>query len=204
MTGEKRPYRKKRRAQLEEQTRLRITEAAVVLHGTLGPSRTSVSAIAEQAGVPRSTVYRHFPDEAALFAACSSHWRAANPPPDLEAWAAMDDPDERLRVALGELYAFYRRTQEMMDNLHRDEALVPTVQSTFANFRGYLEAARDTLAGGRTPRRVRAAIGHALAYPTWRSLALEQGLDDRTAANLMSALVDVSRRSRPRAPRSRA
>jgi AcrR family transcriptional regulator len=193
MTDEKRPYRKKRRAELEEQTRLRITEAAVELHGTVGPSRTSMSAIAELAGVPRSTVYRHFPDEAAIFAACSAHWAAANPPPDITAWAAIDDPDDRLRSALLELYVFYRGTQAMFDNLHRDEALVPSVQRTFAAFRSYLEAARETLAGGRAPRRVRAAIGHAIAYPTWRSLAVEQGLDDRTAADLMRALIGASR-----------
>src|SRR4051812_49797197 len=81
MTDEKRPYRMKRRAELEASTRLRITESAVALHGTLGPARTSISAIAEHAGVRRSTVYRHFADEAALFAACSSHWRAADPAP---------------------------------------------------------------------------------------------------------------------------
>ena len=194
MTDEKRPYRKKRRAELEEQTRLRITESAVALHGTLGPSRTSVSAIAEHAGVRRSTVYRHFPDEAALFVACSSHWRATNPPPDLEAWAAIENPDERVRTALEELYAFYRRTQAMLDNLHRDEALVPTVQRTFSAFRGYLAAARDVLmrGRGRAPRRVRGAVGHALAYPTWRSLAVEQELDDRQAAELMCRLVEAA------------
>jgi AcrR family transcriptional regulator len=113
MADEKRTYRMKRRAELEAQTRLRITESAVALHGTLGPARTSISAIAERAGVRRSTVYRHFPDEAALFAACSSHWRAANPPPELAAWRAIADPDERLRVALRELYGHYRRTEAM-------------------------------------------------------------------------------------------
>jgi AcrR family transcriptional regulator len=206
MTDEKRPYRKKRRAELEEQTRVRITESAVALHGTLGPSRTSISAIAEHAGVRRSTVYRHFPDEAALFAACSAHWRAANPPPDLAAWEAIENPDERLRIALEELYAFYRRTQAMMDNLHRDEPLVPTVQRSFARFRAYLEAARETLVSGRAPRRVRAAAGHAVAYPTWRSLTVEQGLDDRQAADLMGRLVTAARNRSPRpaAPRSRA
>src|SRR5512133_2157702 len=110
MADEKRPYRMKKRAELEEETRRRITESAVALHGTLGPARTSISAIAQHAGVRRSTVYRHFPDEAALFAACSSHWRAANPPPELAAWREIDDPDERLRVALRELYGHYRRT----------------------------------------------------------------------------------------------
>src|SRR3954447_15999631 len=98
MTDEKRPYRMKRRAEQEAATRLRITESAVALHGTLGPARTSVSAIAEHAGVRRSTVYRHFPDEATLFEACTAHWAASNPPPDLAGWATIADPDERLRV----------------------------------------------------------------------------------------------------------
>ena len=87
MTDQKRPYRMKRRAELEELTRRRITESAVALHGTLGPARTSISALAEHAGVRRSTVYRHFPDEASLFAACTAHWAAANPVPDIGAWA---------------------------------------------------------------------------------------------------------------------
>src|ERR1700752_2643910 len=100
MTDEKRPYRKQARAEAERETRRRITESAGALHGTLGPSRTSMSAIAEHAGVRRSTLYRHFGDEAAVFEACSAHWAAANPPPDLTAWATIGDPDERLRVAL--------------------------------------------------------------------------------------------------------
>src|SRR5215467_379211 len=107
MSDQKRPYRMKRRAELEEQTRRRITESAVALHEELGPALTSISAIAERAGVRRSTVYRHFPDETALFAACSSHWRATNPPPDPAIWEHIDDPGERSRTALRELYAFY-------------------------------------------------------------------------------------------------
>src|SRR5882724_117609 len=99
MTDQKRPYRMQRRAELEEATRRRITESAMELHGTVGPSRTSISAVAERAGVRRSTVYRHFGDEASLFAACSSHWAASNPPPDLDSWAAVAEPEERLRGA---------------------------------------------------------------------------------------------------------
>jgi AcrR family transcriptional regulator len=193
MTDEKRPYRKKRRAELEEQTRLRITESAVELHGTLGPARTSISAVAERAGVPRSTVYRHFPDEMSLFAACSSHWAAANPPPDIEAWAAIEDPDERLRAGLGELYAYYRRTAAMLDNLHRDEETVPTVKQLFQGFRGFVAGAAEVLARGRGRAKVtRAAIGHAVAYTTWRSLTQEQRLDDRQAVDLMSRMVHNS------------
>jgi AcrR family transcriptional regulator len=190
MADEKRPYRKRRRAELEAQTRLRITESAVELHGTLGPSRTSMSAIAEHAGVRRSTLYRHFPDEVAVFAACSAHWRDANPAPDLGTWAAIDDPERRLRTALEDLYAYYRRTEGMMVNLYRDQALMPTVKASFSRFGDYLAAARDTLMRGRRSRKgVRAAIGHALAFSTWRSLARDQELDDPEAAELMCRMV---------------
>jgi AcrR family transcriptional regulator len=197
MTDQKRPYRMKRRAELEAVTRLRITESAVALHGTLGPARTSIRAIADHAGVRRSTVYRHFPNEAALFAACSSHWRAANPPPDPERWRAVEAPGERLRVALEELYVHYRRTERMHENVLRDEALMPTVKQTLAGYRAYLATATDELMRGRRLRghaakRVRAAVGHALAFTTWQSLTRGQGLDDEQAADLMCRLVDAA------------
>ena len=193
MTVETRKYEKKRRAELEEETRRRITESAMELHGTVGPAHTSISAVAERAGVRRSTVYRHFPDELALFTACSTHWAELNPLPDLASWESVRDPDERLRVALNELYAFYRRTEAMMNNLHRDEEM-PVVKQLFTPFRTYLAVARDVLLPGRPERgrrrqEARAAIGHALAYPTWRSLTREQGLDDPRAAALVAALV---------------
>src|SRR3989475_6114872 len=121
MTNQKRPYRMTRRAELEARTRRRITESTVELHRTLGPARTSISAVAERAGVRRSTVYRHFPDEAALFDACTAHWSAANPLPDLAGWSKFEDPDQRLKAALAELYGFYGRTGPMLENLFRDE-----------------------------------------------------------------------------------
>jgi AcrR family transcriptional regulator len=195
MSDQKRPYRMKRRAELEEQTRLRITESAVALHEERGPAQTTVSAIAERAGVRRSTVYRHFPDDEALFAACSSHWRAANPPPDPRSWASIDDPAERTRTALGDVYAFYARTEAMYVSLLRDEPLVPVVGRRLRDFHGYLGAIQDGLAAGRGLRGrraafARAAIGHALAFPTWRSLTREQGLGNDEAVELMSRLVE--------------
>ena len=203
MSDRKRPYRKRRRAELEEQTRRRITESTVALHEQLGPARTSISAVAERAGVRRSTVYRHFPDEEALFAACSSHWRAANPPPDPRAWAAIEDPGERTETALRELYAFYGRTEGMYTSLLRDEPLVPVVHRLLGDFYGYLRAIQDVLMTGRglrgyAARRTRAAIGHALAFPTWRSLCREQGLADREAVALMCVLVEGTAAARSR------
>jgi AcrR family transcriptional regulator len=193
MADQKRPYRMKKRAELEEATRRRITESAVALHGTLGPARTSISALAEHAGVRRSTVYRHFPDEASLFAACTAHWAAANPVPDIGAWAGIEDPAERLRAALGALYPYYRGTARMMENLIRDEPLSEVVRENFARYHQYLAATREALMRGRRSRgrartHERAAIGHALAFATWRSLALDEGLDDAQAVELMARL----------------
>ena len=197
MSDQKRTYRKARRAELEDQTRLRITESAVALHQELGPARTSISAVAEHAGVRRSTVYRHFPDDEALFAACSSHWRAANPPPAPAAWAAIEDPAERTRAALRDLYAFYARTERMYTSLLRDEPHVPVLQRRLADFYGYLAAIQDVLMAGRglrghAARRTRAALGHALAFPTWRSLARDQALSDGDAVALMCRLVEAA------------
>jgi AcrR family transcriptional regulator len=192
-----RSYRMQRRAQAQEETRLRITESAVALHGTLGPSKTSMGAVAEHAGVRRSTVYRHFPDEAALFDACSAHWVAANPRPDPAAWAAEKDPDKRLRVALAELYAYYRRTEPMLSNLFRDEPIHPVVKARFGLFHGYMAQAQATLLNGRrvrgaARRRTNAALGHAVAFPTWKSLTRDQGLSDAEAVAMMRALVSAA------------
>ncbi len=120
-----RPYRKRKRAVSELETRQRITEAAVALHQTVGPAHTSVKAIAERAGVDRATVYRHFPDEQALFDACTSHYYARHPMPDPTRWAAIGDPDERLRAALADLYTWYRETEGMLAPGIRDMEHVP-------------------------------------------------------------------------------
>jgi AcrR family transcriptional regulator len=197
MSEQKRKYEKRARAEAEAQTRQRITESAVELHGTLGPARTSMSAVAEHAGVRRSTLYRHFPDEQALFGACSAHWAAENPPPDIEAWTAVEDPDERLSLALDELYAYYGRTEEMMDKLLRDAPVMPVVDSLMSGYRGFLDAAAEILmrgrkARGRSRQRERAAIGHALTFRTWQDLAQAQGIGDGAAAELMSRFVAAS------------
>ncbi len=193
-TTPKRRYRKRRRAELEDETRRRITEAAVDLHGSVGPARTTVSAVAERAGVQRATVYRHFPDEEALFAACSAHWIAAHPLPGLDAWAEIADPEERFIVALAERYAWFERGEQMLERTTRDAALVPAMERPVAASAAWAEAATDVLLRGRPQRgtrrqTVRAAIAHAIAFPTWRSLVREQRLPPTAAADLMVALV---------------
>ena len=191
---EKRVYRKRQRAEAEEQTRQRIAQATMELHEEVGPARTTFSGIAERAGVQRGTVYRHFPDEEALVAACSAHWLSLNAPPDPTPWAAIADPDERLRTALDETYGWYEGTEAMVEKLYRDAPRVPAVAERMQARAGMAEAMVELLMRGRGQRgarrkRVRAAIGHALAFQTWRSLAREQGLSRRQAVELMTALV---------------
>jgi AcrR family transcriptional regulator len=192
----KRPYRQKRRAELAEQTRLRITQAAVELHGSVGPAQTSVSALAELAGVERATVYRHFPDEEALFDACSAHWRADHPYPDPEPWAKIADPVARTRTALSELYAYYGGAGTMIDNLIRDAPSVAAIGPRFDRFWEYLDAIAGLCVAGRGLRgrraaRTRAALGHALDQRTWRSLN-DRGLSRAEAVDLMGAMVEAA------------
>ena len=185
MSDEKRQYRMTRRAELEEQTRRRITESAVALHEEVGPAQTSISAIAERAGVRRSTVYRHFPDEDALFAACSSHWRAANPPPDPARLGGDRRPGRaHARRRSASCTRSTAAPSRCTTSLLRDEPLVPAVQRRLRDFYGYLGAIHDILMAGRglrgrAARRTRAAIGHALAFPTWRSLTRRAGTERR-------------------------
>jgi AcrR family transcriptional regulator len=197
MSTETRKYEKRLRAQKEAKTRQRITEAAVELHGTVGPARTSLSAVAERAGVQRATLYRHFPNETALFEACSTHYMSQNPPPDPTPLREVVDPDERLRVALDALYSWYERVEPMLTNVVRDRTAVPAMQQTTARRLAFLDAVREILLRGRRERggarrRVRAAVGHALAFETWRSLVREQGLSRRAAVEVMLGMVAAS------------
>jgi AcrR family transcriptional regulator len=196
-TFTRRPYQKRRRAEQEAETRRQITEAAVKLHGTIGPARTTIKSIAAEAGVQRATVYRHFPDLESLFLACSALWASTNPPPSPTEWASVADPDARLRLALGQLYDWYAWAEPMLTNVSRDAPMVPASARASENFQHHFEALHATLMQGRRLRgraraRVAAAIGHALAFSTWRSLAREQRLRGDEAVELMCALVSAA------------
>ena len=184
-----RSYRLRARADAMDRTRARITRAD--LHGSIGPAATTMSAVAERAGVTRATLYRHFPNEETLFKACSAEWRSANPAPDPVQWATVPDPYDRLRSALPALYRWYRSAAAMRANLLRDLAVLP------APIRDAIEAYPRTVADvldSAWPRRSRlrrAAIAHAVAFETWQSFAHE-GLSDAEAAKLMIGLISTA------------
>lgn len=171
------------------------------LHGSIGPARTTVSAVAREAGVQRSTVYRHFPTDVDLFGACSQYWLSLNPPPEPAAWSVIADPAERLRIALDELYRWYGWAEPMMVNVTRDAALVPSMERPVQAFRALLEEMQATLMGGRQERgrdrrRVAAAIALALEFTTWHSMTREAGLRSGEVIALMAATVAGARNFR--------
>jgi AcrR family transcriptional regulator len=191
----KRVYHLKRRAERQEETRRRIAEATAALHEEIGPAATTISAIAERAGVERLTVYRHFPDESELFQACQHVFRTAHPRPEISTWASIDAPEERLRRALLDTYAFYRDTEAMTANIRRDAPGIPALAAILKDVPVYYANARDLLVAAfaapdeRLPL-LRAAIGHALDFDTWRSLVRRQGLQDEQAVNVMVSLAN--------------
>jgi AcrR family transcriptional regulator len=189
-----RKYTQRRRAEATEETRQRIIEAAVSLHTTIGPAATTVSSIAERAGVERVTVYRHFPDERALFTACSTHGWRTYPPPSHQHWARISDPEERLRRALSELYAYYARVGDAFLTIIHDHPRVPVLAGLNAPYFALWTTMRDTLARGwnrrgRRRRLLLAALDHALDLKTWQSLVRERGLSDSEAIELLVGLV---------------
>ena len=192
-----RRYDMKRRAKRQEETRRRIVEATVELHETVGMARTTISAIAQKAGVERLTVYRHFPDERALFSACSGHWNAANPPPDPASWTQVADPEERLTSALSEVYAYHRRTEPMMSKVLRDAQIHAPTSEVTVPYLQHWDRARYALVSGwgaedQRLKRLLAALGHALEFWTWRSLVHERGLTDEEAIEVMVGMVRSS------------
>jgi AcrR family transcriptional regulator len=186
----KRKYELKRRAERKAETRRRIVEAAVGLHSTVGPARTTIAAIAERAGVQRQTVYAHFPSETELFRACSSHWAALHPFPEEDRWHGMERADERLGAALGAVYAWYEQVEGDLAVFRRDAELHPVDAALVAEEDARLERIAEGLARD-WPRRkaVRAAIGHALEFETWRSLVRRHGLSRTRAVEAMVRLV---------------
>jgi AcrR family transcriptional regulator len=187
----KRTYQKAKRAEDEGRTRGRIVDATEYLHGSLGPAHTTVSAVADRAGVTRATVYRHFADEESLFLACSQQWLSRQQLPDPDTWGLVEDPIERLRTGLVDIYGFYRSGQQMLRNIHRDVESVPAVVVAARRSREqrWLDDLLAPLPGHRGTL-VRAAVAHATTFTTWQSLCGAQGLSDRSAVELMIGMVE--------------
>jgi len=191
----KRAYTLRARARRQEDVHQRITLAAVHLHETVGPARTTMSEIAKIAGVQRATVYNHFPTELDLIGACSSHWFAENPPPDPTPWAEISDPGRRTETALTAMYGYYERGRPMLENVLRDATLVAALEEIIEQkWSPMMEGIVELLAEGWESRQpeLRASIRVALDFFTWRTLATS-GLSNDEAARLTATWIGSNR-----------
>ncbi|WP_117213461.1 TetR/AcrR family transcriptional regulator [Allorhizocola rhizosphaerae] len=179
----------RKRAERVDQTRQRIIEAAVHLHGSIGPAATTIAGIAALANVTRLTVYRHFPDDQALFDACSAHWLSQQDLPDPHAWTRVADPAQRMRAGLADLYRFYRAGEPMLTLVHRDRAALPDAHRRALDEQERLHTAilLEPFPGAKG-KQLRAVVAHAVSFWTWRSLCVTQGLSNRDAVSVMTTL----------------
>jgi len=192
----RRRYELRARARQREATRRRITEAAVELHGTVGPAHTTISDVAKLAGVRRMTVYNHFATDADLFDACSTHWITRNPPPDVTRWTRIEEPLERVGQALRDMYAYYAQHEQMLGNVLRDTMLIPALgtimdQKWWPAIEGMVEVLFQGFESeGRSNVARRAALRLALDFSTWRTLT-RSNLEGENAARLMQRFVST-------------
>ncbi|HET9230316.1 MAG TPA: TetR family transcriptional regulator [Vitreimonas sp.] len=184
-----RNYTLKARAESQAETRQRIVEAAVELHSTIGPSATTVSTIAEKAGVQRNTFYAHFPDERSVLMACSGHALELDPIPDAQVWRAIADPAERLKVGLRAVYDWYERNESLTACILRDMEHYAPVQEIMAlRYAPGIAAWHDVL-GEKLKAKQKPMLALALSYHTWRTLVREAGLKQADAVKAMVAAV---------------
>lgn len=195
-----RTYTLKRRAEKQAETRQRIVEATVELHGTVGPALTTASMIAERAGVQRHTFYAHFPDERSLHLACSGLFFERDPLPDPEGWRAIEDLSERLRSGLSAIYAWYERNAELVACVLRDaEFHALTREIAELRMAPVMRAYGEVLGESLTKHR-RALLTVMLGFHAWRTLVRESGLTESAAvAAAVDAIHGRERRSSPAA-----
>jgi AcrR family transcriptional regulator len=185
-----RTYTLKRRAEQQAQTRRRIAEAALDLHGSVGPAATTISMIAERAGVQRHTVYAHFPDERSLNMACSGLSFERDAPPEAGPWRDIADRRERLQTGLAAIYAWYERNAQLMACVMRDmEHHRPTREIAELRYGPFMAAYNEVL-GAKLNARQRAMLKLALSFHTWRTLSRDGGLKHGAAAAAMVEAIE--------------
>jgi AcrR family transcriptional regulator len=160
------------------------------LHASVGPAQTTVSMVAERAGVQRHTFYAHFPDDRSLLLACSAYHLERAPMPDAEPWRQIADRSERLKTGLLAIYGWYEDNAALLSSVLRDAQNHPLTQEISAMRFGPIVATYHEVLGAKLNVPQQAMLHLALSFFTWRSLVQESGLKPAAAVKAMVHAID--------------
>lgn len=195
-----RRYTSQRRDQAMADTRRRIVEAVVALHGEQGVQRTSYAQIAQRADVAVPTVYKHFPDLAELLGACIGHTAASAPTLTPDLFAGLDDTPARLDALVALLFARHAALSPWLRWAQHEAALVPELGAHARH--GHerdLRFIREALGprfGTALPKALLALVDILTRYSAWETLTQDRGLSQNdaiaAARAAIAALLDAS------------
>lgn len=188
-----RRYRSPKRAEAVEQTRRRILEATMELHGEQGILATSWEDIARRAGVSLATVYRHFPSLNELVPACGALTDAyiQPPPADLAPtlFAGAATLAERIKRLVGELSAFYERAAPAFIGVRREaHVLEPLREWLEERDRAQEALVREALRPADPDERTVQVVQALTGFLTWQAL-VEAGVPREAAPGILRKLV---------------
>ena len=192
-----RRYRSDRRQAGVDETRRRIVGAAVALHAEQGAMATSFAQVAKRADVAVPTVYKHFPNQAALLQSCTGHVFACSPALGPEIYRGLATAEARLAALAKAAFAVHRFQAPWMRRGIHEAALMPDlakiVDEARSQFRRLVALALEPRFAGRPPAGLVALIEILLGFSAWQRLAEEAGLsqsgaEERAAAALFALL----------------
>jgi AcrR family transcriptional regulator len=188
-----RKYDMTRRASSVAQTRRRIVDATLELHGEQGIAATSWDDIAARAGVGVGTVYRHFPSLDELIPACGEITRHVVALPDPQGVASLfdgvDAPVERIERLVREAFAIYERGAPQLRAIRSEPDVHPNVAEAGEEVEAALTALVDAaVAPSKITPAERALVRAMIDLGTWQALH-DQGLGPAEAVDAVSQML---------------
>ncbi len=181
-----RTYNSRHRIESASHTRQAIVEAAIKMHGE---GVTTLAAVAEKAGVSLPTLNKYFPTREDLFLACTAHFATQLDRPSPEALRAIEDPGERLRRVVRDVYHLHEQSMGQMWGGYRLEDESPVLARTIAESEQQTASTasilpyEDVVGDHETAYRFACA---ALNLLTYRALRIRNGLSFEDAVKHMT------------------
>jgi AcrR family transcriptional regulator len=179
-----------KRAQAADETRRRIVEACFELHARQGIAATTMTQVAEVAGVGIGTVYHYFPSYEDAVTACGAFTAATVPLPTSEALAGSDELGERLEALAAAVFDFYDRLEPFVRIRAERDRFEPVhrfVEHEESNRRALTRAALEPFGADEATVQLVAALLDAAVYDELRRAGYSPGTAARSVAITLTA-----------------